>query len=57
MAMPRNQECSLFLMPTVAQQSPPTGAKRGGCVCRLPLDGARLQPKLVRYAYWFLDPD
>lgn len=36
------QECSSFLVPIVAQQSPAGGAKRGSCVYCSPLDGAKL---------------
>lgn len=36
------QECSSFLVPTVAQQSPAGGAKRGSCVYCSPLDGVKL---------------
>lgn len=52
----RTQVCSSFLVPTVAQQSPAGGAKRGGCVYCLPLGGAKLQLRLVRCTYWLRDP-
>lgn len=44
--MPRAWECRSFLVPTVAQLS--KARQEGSYVCQLPLDGARLQPQLVR---------
>lgn len=44
--MPRAWECRSFLVPTAAQLS--KAQQEGSCVCQLPLDGARLQPKQVR---------